>query len=53
MCRFAEQNDFRASKPVKIGPEVVPFRRGQVLTRPMQEIDQFAVGALANALGCW
>ncbi|MDH2399271.1 hypothetical protein QCM77_04820 [Bradyrhizobium sp. SSUT18] len=53
MRRFAEQNDFRGRKPLEIRSEIVAFGCREVLTGPMQELDQFALGLLANALGCW
>ncbi|MDE5441697.1 hypothetical protein GWG65_09605 [Bradyrhizobium sp. CSA207] len=53
MRRFTEQNDLCASKPVEIGAEIVVFWCREMLTRSMQELDQFALGPLANALGCW
>ena len=49
---LAEHHEPGVAEPVEIGAKVRLFGRGQMLTRPAQEIDELTVGSLANLLGC-
>jgi hypothetical protein len=49
---LAEHHEPGVAEPVEIGAKVLLFGRRQMIPRLAQEIDELAVGSLANLLGC-